>query len=82
MDKLGKGYTYEDVQNKPRENTIRLRIVLYAPYKPRKKTKGLYALYFHYCYLLGELPKQKPSNRESYAVIKEDVKRARIYPNS
>ena len=40
---------------------------------------GLYALYIHYCYLLGELPKQRPSNREAYEAIKEDVRRARMY---
>lgn len=79
MDKLGKGYTYEDVQERLRENARKRRIIPYAPYKPREKPKGLYALYLHYCYLLGELPKQRPNNREAYAVIKEDVKRARKY---
>ena len=40
----------------------------------------MYALYIHYCYLLGELPKQKPNNhKEAYAAIKEDVGRARMY---
>lgn len=79
MDKLGKGYTYEDVQERLRENARSRRIIPYIPYKPREKPKGLYALYLHYCYLLGELPKQRPSNREACAVIKEDVKRARKY---
>lgn len=79
MDKLGEGYTYEDVLERLRENARQRRIIPYAPYKPREKPKGLYALYLHYCYLLGELPKQKPNNREAYAVIKDDVKRARKY---
>ncbi len=79
MDKLGEGYTYADVQERLRENARARRIIPYVPYQPREKPKGLYALYLHYCYLLGELPKQKPTNREAYAVIKEDVKRARMY---
>ncbi len=79
MDKLGEGYTYADVQERLRENARARRIIPYVPYQPREKPKGLYALYLHYCYLLGELPKQKPNNREAYAVIKDDVKRARMY---
>ena len=79
MDKLGEGYTYEDVQQRIKDNLLNRRIIPYAPYKPKEKTKGLVALYIHYCYLLGELPKQKPNNREAYAVIKEDVQRARMY---
>ena len=79
MDKLGEGYTYENVQNRVRDNARNRRIIPYLPYKQKEKPKGLYALYLHYCYLLGELPKQKPSNREAYAAIKEDVRKARMY---
>jgi len=79
MDKLGEGYTYEDVQRRLNENARNRRIIPYVPYKQKEKPKGLYALYIHYCYLLGELPKQKPNNREAYAVIKDDVRRARMY---
>ena len=79
MDKLGEGYTYEDVQERILDNARNQRIIPYAPYKPKEKPKGLLALYIHYCYLLGEFPKQKPNNREAYAVIKEDVRRARMY---
>jgi predicted DNA-binding protein YlxM (UPF0122 family) len=62
-----------------RENARNRRIIPYVPYKEKEKPKGLYALYLHYCYLLGELPNQKPSNREAYAAIKEDVRKARMY---
>ena len=79
MDKLGEGYTYEDVQNRVRENARNRRIIPYVPYKQKEKPKGLYALYLHYCYLLGELPKQKPNNKEAYDAIKEDVRKARMY---
>ena len=79
MDKLGEGYTYEDVQRRLRENGVSRSFTPYKPYTKREKPKGLAALYKHYCYLLGILPKEKPNNREAYAVIREDVKRARMY---
>lgn len=79
MDKLGAGYTYKDVQERIKANARSRRIIPYTPYKPKDKPKGLYALYLHYCYLLGELPKQRPNNREAYAVIRDDVRRARMY---
>ena len=79
MDKLGEGYTYEDVQRRLKENGINRSFTPYKSYTKREKPKGLVALYYHYCYLLGALPKEKPNNREAYAVIREDVKRARMY---
>jgi hypothetical protein len=79
MDKLGEGYTLEDVKERIIDNARNRRVIPYMPYVPREKPKGLYALYIHYCYLLGALPKERPNNREAYAVIKEDVKRARMY---
>ena len=79
MDKLGEGYTYEDVQRRLKENGINRSFTPYKPYTKREKPKGLVALYYHYCYLLGALPKEKPNNREAYATIREDVKRARMY---
>ena len=79
MDKLGEGYTLEDVKERIIDNARNRRVIPYMAYVPREKPKGLYALYIHYCYLLGALPKERPNNREAYAVIKEDVKRARMY---
>ena len=79
MDKLGEGYTYDDVQRRLKENGIKRSITPYKTYTKREKPKGLVALYYHYCYLLGALPKEKPNNREAYATIREDVKRARMY---
>ena len=79
MDKLGEGYTLEDVKERILDNARNRRVIPYMAYVPREKPKGLYALYIHYCYLLGALPKERPNNREAYAVIKEDVKRARMY---
>lgn len=79
MDKLGEGYTYDDVQRRLKENGIKRSFTPYKTYTKREKPKGLVALYYHYCYLLGALPKEKPNNREAYATIREDVKRARMY---
>ncbi|MBQ1194824.1 MAG: hypothetical protein IIX44_01125, partial [Clostridia bacterium] len=79
MDRLGEGYTYEDVQRRLKENGINRSFTPYKTYTKQEKPKGLVALYYHYCYLLGALPKEKPNNREAYAVIREDVKRARMY---
>ena len=45
----------------------------------QEKPKGLYALYLHYCYLLGTVQKTVPQDPEVYAVIREDVRRARMY---
>ena len=59
LDKLGAGYTEEDIEARIRNNA---RARQWAPipyYQPtlREKPKGLYALYLHYCYLLGVIPK-------------------------
>jgi hypothetical protein len=79
MDKLGEGYTEQDIFERLKNNAIYMRATKYVPYQRREKPKGLRALYLHYCYLLGELPKTKPNNREAYVAIKEDIKRARMY---
>jgi len=60
---------------KPKPRVMKLR----GEIKPRKKASGFRALYFHYCYLLGAIPKVIPNNPEAYAAIKEDVRRARMY---
>ena len=81
LDKLGAGYTEEDIKARIRNNA-RVRQWIPIPYyQPtlREKPTGLYALYLHYCYLLGEIPKVIHKNPEAYAAIKEDVRRARMY---
>ena len=79
MDKLGENYTFERVKERLRENDRTGYFVQYERFPKREKPKGLYALYLHYCYLLGALPKVRPNNKEAYAVIREDVRRARMY---
>lgn len=81
LDKLGKGYTEEDVEARIRNNAHNRQWIAIPFYQPtlREKPTGLYALYLHYCYLLGAIPKVIPKNPEAYAAIKEDVRRARMY---
>ncbi len=81
LDKLGAGYTEEDIEARIKKNAIERQWTPIPFYQPtlREKPKGLYALYLHYCYLLGVIPKVIPKNPEAYAAIKEDVRRARMY---
>ena len=81
LDKLGKGYTEEDIEARIRNNAHNRQWTPIPYYQPilREKPTGLYALYLHYCYLLGAIPKEIPNNPEAYAAIKEDVRRARMY---
>ena len=81
LDKLGAGYTEEDIEARIKKNAIEHRWTSITYYQPilREKPRDLYALYLHYCYLLGVIPKVIPKNPEAYAAIKEDVRRARMY---
>lgn len=81
LDKLGEGYTEQDILDRLDENYMLSRMRKYVPYVPDKKNKpqGLYALYLYYQYLLGNLPKTRPHNEQAYEAIREDVKRARMY---
>ena len=81
MDKLGAGYTQADIEARVKQNARNMQWIPITYYKPtlQEKPKGLRALYLHYCYLLGAIPKVIPKNPEAYAAIKEDVRRARMY---
>ena len=81
LDKLGTGYTEEDIETRIRNNARARQWTPITYYEPtlREKPRGLYALYLHYCYLLGTIPKVNPKDPEAYAAIKEDVHRARMY---
>ena len=81
LDKLGYGYSESDIHYKLDVKYYDRNSYLPKPYRPilREKPKGLYALYLHYCYLLGVIPKSIPANREAYVALKDDVRRARMY---
>ena len=81
MDKLGEGYTVDDVKERLRENFLHGRSRYFQPFEPKKyeKPKGLRALYVYYQFLLGHLPKTKPESRLAYDLLKEESKKARLY---
>lgn len=50
------------------------RYVLRGNLKATKKITGFRALYFHYCYLLGIFPKNRPqSNKRLHFLLREDL---------
>ena len=81
LDRLGEGYTEDDIYERLKQNFYdrprppRPTFI----YKKRDKAKGLYALYLHYMYLLGNLPKSRPISREMYVSMREDSKRLKMY---
>ncbi len=81
LDKLGEGYTEEDIAERLEENFYENRRKFFQPYRPQafEKPKGLRALYIYYCYLLGALPKTKPQNKAAYDVMREDRKKLQKY---
>ena len=80
LDRLGDGYTEDDIRRRLRENYLgRPRPKSTFQFKKRDKAKGLYALYLHYQYLLGNLPKSRPNNKEAYAAMREDSRRMKMY---
>lgn len=43
------------------------------PRKPKRKITGFRALYYHYCYLLGAMPKQRKKPTRTSALLHEDI---------
>lgn len=80
LDRLGEGYTVEDVRARLEENWSKPRQFFQPYHKPTHgKPRGLYALYLHFCYLLGELPKTYPKREEDNAELREAAKRMKQY---
>lgn len=81
LDKLGEGYTEEDIADRLEENFYANRRKFFQPYRPQafEKPKGLRALYIYYCYILGALPKTKPQSQYAYDVMREDRKKLQKY---
>ena len=82
FDRLGVGYSVEDIRDRLNENFYRIRQREAEPVvmPKREKAKGLYALYLHYQYLLGNLPRSRPcEDRELYVQMKEDRKKLHRY---
>lgn len=80
LDRLGEGYTVEDVRARLEENWSKPRPFFQPYHKPTHgKPRGLYALYLHFCYLLGELPKTYPKREEDNAELREAARRMKQY---
>ena len=85
FDRLGEGYSVEDIRSRLNENYYQLHRHEEEPFVPpkRDRAKGLYALFLHYQYLLGHLPKSRPPNDpEAYAQMKADRKRLQQYSDA
>ena len=65
-------------ERKPSEATRQvIRIRLFGSLKKTRKITGFQALYFHYCYLLGIFPKNKPkqNRRRLHFLLREDLRK-------
>ena len=63
----------------PSRTVLRVRLIG-SFYKTRKIT-GFRALYFHYCYLLGIFPENKPKqNRRLHFLLREDLRKLDTIP--
>lgn len=63
-------------EKKPSEPTRQvIRIRLFGSLKKTRKITGFRALYFHYCYLLGIFPKNRPqqSRKRLHFLLREDL---------
>lgn len=65
-------------EKRPSESTRKvIRIRLFSSLKKTRKITGFRALYFHYCYLLGIFPKNKPkqNRRRLHFLLREDLRK-------
>lgn len=87
MRNFGEDYSIENIrrrilsQNRPQRpapeptRTV-IRIRLFGSLENTRKITGFRALYFHYCYLLGIFPKNKPKqNRRLHFLLREDLRK-------
>lgn len=84
---LGEDYSIENIrrrillqtraEKRPSEPTRKvIRIRLFGSLENTRKITGFRALYFHYCYLLGIFPKNKPKqNRRLHFLLQEDLRK-------
>ena len=80
FDSLGKNYSEQEIKarlfgqymfsNEPKRTFV---------YKKRDRATGLYGLYLHYQYLLGNLPKTRTQDMSAYTTLREDARKARKY---
>ena len=87
MRNFGEDYSIEQIRRRilsqtrvekklpePPRQVIRVRLL--GSLKTARKITGFRALYFHYCYLLGIFPKNKPKqNRRLHFLLREDLRK-------
>ena len=87
MRNFGEDYSIEQIrrrilsqtraEKKPSEPTRKvIQVRLLGSFENTRKITGFRALYFHYCYLLGIFPKNKPKqNRRLHFLLREDLRK-------
>ncbi len=82
---LGEDYTIDGIRKRilsqtrpehpiPEPERKMHRVTLWGSFKKAKKITGFRALYFHYCYLLGIFPRNRPQNRKRlHFLLREDL---------
>lgn len=82
---FGEGYSYDGIRKRilaqfsrerplPEQEYRMRRVKLRGDFKNARKITGFRALYFHYCYLLGFFPKNRPkSNKRLHFLLREDL---------
>jgi hypothetical protein len=82
---LGDDYTEEAIKQRILQNRIplrplplpepkRKRCTFKGSFKTAKKITGLQALYFHYLYKMGILPKPRASSKRTHFLLREDLR--------
>lgn len=82
---LGDDYAEEAIKQRILQNRIpkrppplpepkRKRCTLKGSIKTTRKITGLQALYFHYLYKMGILPKHRASNKRTHFLLREDLR--------
>jgi hypothetical protein len=84
---LGDNYTEEAIKERILRNQIqkkpqalpepkRKKYIIrgHINYKKKRKLTGLQALYFHYLYKMGILPKKRLSNKQIHFLLREDIR--------
>ena len=83
---LGDDYTEEAIKQRILQNRTpkrplplpepkRKRCILKGSIKTAKKITGLQALYLHYLYKMGILPRNRASNKRTHFLLREDLRR-------
>jgi hypothetical protein len=83
---LGDDYTEEAIKQRilqnqnpkrllPLPEPKRKRCTLKGSFKTARKITGLQALYFHYLYKMGILPRKRASSKRTHFLLREDLRR-------